>query len=44
MHAAARVGALKPGETRVIRGRLYLLRGTKEELLAHFRKDFPATR
>jgi hypothetical protein len=41
LHACARVGPLKPGESRTIRGRLYLFRGTKEDCLAQFRRDFP---
>jgi hypothetical protein len=44
MHACVRVGPLKPGESRTIRGRLYLFRGTKEDCLAQYRRDFPNPR
>lgn len=40
LHACARIGALKPDESRTVRGRLYLFRGTKEDCLARFEKDF----
>lgn len=42
MHACIRAGALKPGESRTIRGRLYLLHGKKEDVVARFAHDFPA--
>jgi hypothetical protein len=41
MHAGVRVGALQPGESRTVRGRLYLFRGTREECADRFRRDFP---
>ncbi len=41
MHACIRAGALKPGESRTIRGRLYLFQGKKEDVVAQFTKDFP---
>lgn len=41
MHACIRIGALKPGESRTVRGRLYLFRGTKDECAVRFRRDFP---
>jgi hypothetical protein len=44
MHVGVRVGALKPGESRSLRGRLYLFRGTKLDCLARFERDFPARR
>jgi hypothetical protein len=40
MHLSARVGPLAPGQTKVIRGKIYLFRGTREEGLSKFRKDF----
>jgi len=40
MHLCARVGPLKPGESRTLRGRLYLLRGSAEDVLARYRRDF----
>jgi hypothetical protein len=43
MHTCIRVGALKPNESRTIRGRLYLFNGTKEDCLAKFGKAFPAS-
>lgn len=42
LHTCVRVGSLAPGESRTLRGRLYLFRGTKEECLARFRREFPA--
>ena len=43
MHASIRAGALKPGESRTIRGKLYLFQGKKEDVVAQFTRDFPAT-
>lgn len=42
LHVCVRLGALKPGESRTVRGRLYLFAGTAAECVARFRKDFPA--
>jgi hypothetical protein len=42
MHNCVRVGPLQPGESCTVRGRMYLFRGTKEECLARFERDFPA--
>ncbi len=42
MHQSVRVGHLKPGQTKTIRGKIYLFRGSKEELLRRFRNDFNA--
>jgi hypothetical protein len=42
LHACVRIGALAPGESRTIRGRLYLLPGRKEDCLALFQRDFPS--
>lgn len=44
LHACVRVGPLAPGESRMLRGRLYLFPGTKEDCLARFQRDFPAPR
>jgi hypothetical protein len=41
LHACIRVGPLEPGESRTVRGRLFLFQGTKEECLARFRAAFP---
>ncbi len=38
MHHSIRVGALKRGESKVIRGKIYLFRGNKDALLAKYRK------
>ncbi|MBI4622361.1 MAG: hypothetical protein HY736_03950 [Verrucomicrobia bacterium] len=43
LHACIRAGALKPAESRTIRGRLYLFQGRKEDVVAQFARDFPAT-
>jgi hypothetical protein len=44
MHACVRVGPLAPGESKTIRGRLYLFRGTKDDCVARYQRDFPAVR
>ncbi len=38
MHLSVRVGPLKRGETRSVKGRVYLFQGTKKELLDRYRK------
>lgn len=40
MHLAAKVGPLRTGEKRTIRGRMYLFEGSKEDCLEAFEKDF----
>ena len=40
MHLSIRVGPLQRGETREIRGKIYLFRGTKEACLERFLQDF----
>jgi hypothetical protein len=40
MHACIRVGPLKPKQSKTVRGKLYLLPGTRQECLARFREDF----
>jgi len=40
MHACIRVGPLKPKKSKTVRGKLYLLPGTRQECLARFREDF----
>jgi len=39
MHVAVRVGPLEPGQSKVIRGRLYLFRGDRNDGLRRFRRD-----
>lgn len=41
MHACIRVGALKPNESKTVRGKLYLFPGARKDCLAQFQKDFP---
>lgn len=41
LHSDFRIGGLKPGETRHIKGRIYLLPNDVTALLARYRKDFP---
>lgn len=41
MHNDFRIGGLKPGETKTIRGALYVHHGTMDTLLARYRQDFP---
>ncbi len=40
MHLSVRVGPLKQGETKTIRGKIYLFDGTKEDCLNKYRRDF----
>lgn len=40
MHNDFRIGGLKPGETKVIRGKMYVLPADTDALMARFRKDF----
>ena len=40
MHLCVRVGPLKQGEERTIRGKIYLFEGDKDDLLARYRTDF----
>ena len=41
MHNDFRIGGLKPGETKQIRGKLYLVPANEAELLSRFSDDFP---
>jgi len=41
MHHSVRVGPLKPGQSKAIRGKIYLFPGTKEDLLQRYRAAFP---
>ena len=41
MHLSIRVGPLTPGESKSIRGKMYLFEGSKEDLLKKLKKDFP---
>lgn len=41
IHSEPRFGALKPGETRTIRGKIYFFEGTRDELYQQFESDFP---
>ena len=40
MHLSVNVGPLEPGESRDIRGKIYLFQGTKEELFERYKRDF----
>ena len=40
MHLCVNVGPLAPGESKTIRGRIYLFPGTRDECYDRFRKDF----
>ena len=40
MHLSIRVGPLKSGESRVIRGKIYLFPGNKDELHQRYKRDF----
>lgn len=43
LHSDFRIGGLQPGETKVIRGRWYLLPNDPDALLEQYRRDFPQT-
>ncbi|MCP5111462.1 MAG: hypothetical protein GY953_11570 [bacterium] len=40
MHLSVRVGPLKPGERKTLRGKVYLFRGDKEDCLRRYLADF----
>ena len=42
MHSDFRIGGLKPGETKKIRGKLYIVPADVEALVTRYEKDFPA--
>lgn len=44
MHNDFRIGGLKPGETKKIKGKLYVVANDVDSLLKRFRKDFPKHR
>jgi hypothetical protein len=41
MHSDFRIGGLEPGETKTIRGKMYLVPADEEALIRRFRGDFP---
>jgi hypothetical protein len=41
LHSDFRIGGLKPGETKTIRGKIYLMPADFTELRARYRRDFP---
>jgi hypothetical protein len=41
MHLSIKVGPLAKGQTKTIRGKMYLFKGTKEDCLKYFKNDFP---
>ena len=41
MHNDFRIGGLKPGETKKVRGKIYLVPPDEKKLLKRFKKDFP---
>lgn len=41
LHADFRIGGLKPGETKRIRGKIYLVEADVEALLKRYERDFP---
>lgn len=41
LHSDFRIGGLKPGERKKIRGKIYLVPANVEKLLARYRRDFP---
>jgi hypothetical protein len=43
LHSDFRIGGLAPGETKSIRGMIYVIENDTAELLSRYRKDFPAS-
>ena len=41
VHSDFRIGGLKPGETKKIRGKLYVVKSDVDELLKRYERDFP---
>ena len=41
LHSDFRIGGLKPGETKTIRGKIYIVDADVESLLARYERDFP---
>jgi hypothetical protein len=41
LHSDLRLGGLKPGEEKVVRGKIYLLPNNPEALLTRYQQDFP---
>ena len=42
LHSDFRIGGLAPGETRLLKGRSYVVENNLELLLNRYQKDFPA--
>lgn len=41
VHSDFRIGGLKPGETKHIRGKIYIVKSDTDALMTSYRKDFP---
>lgn len=41
LHSDFRIGEVKPGETKKVRGKIYLMRNNVDALLTRYAKDFP---
>jgi hypothetical protein len=41
VHADVRIGGLDPGQSKSIRGKMYLMRNDAAGLLSRYEKDFP---
>lgn len=41
IHSQPRFGALKPGESKTVLGKIYFFTGTRDQLFEQFEKDFP---
>ena len=41
LHSDFRIAGLEPGETKKVRGKIYLMENDVEKLLKRYRKDFP---
>jgi hypothetical protein len=42
MHLSVRVGPLRRGETKTVHGKIYLLKGSKDDCFKLFKEDFIA--
>jgi hypothetical protein len=43
LHSDFRIGGLKPGETKNIKGKIYIVANNLNDLLSRYAQDFPTT-
>ena len=44
IHSDPRIGGLKAGEVKKLRGKLYIVKNDPEKLLQRYQQDFPVTK